>query len=188
MSTFFKHWGDRESFYNAPFPSVNHNSVIRNTMSLESILADLVVAVNQNTEAAKSNNALLARALATNVPSAPVTSDTAAAVEAPAKVAKTSKAAKPSAPAVETPAAAAPVAETPPAKVETPAAVVAPEVTQQDIIDLATEVLNANGKDTAPLVALSEKFKIKRIRDIDAPRMGAMKAELLALLASAKAV
>ena len=156
-------------------------------MSLESILADLVVAVNQNTEAAQANNNLLARALATNVPT---TSDTATAVEAPAKAAKTPKAAKPAAPAVETPAAAAaaPVAETPPAKVETPAAVVAPEVTQQDIIDLATEVLNANGKDTAPLVALSEKFKIKRIRDIDAPRMGAMKAELLALLASAKAV
>lgn len=161
-------------------------------MSLESILADLVVAVNQNTEAAKSNNALLARALATNAPSA-ATADAAPAVEAPAKAPKAAKAAKAAAPApapvAETPASA-PAAETPPPApvVETPAAVVAPEVTQQDIIDLATEVLNANGKDTAPLVALSEKFKIKRIRDIDAARMGAMKTELLALLASAKAV
>lgn len=163
-------------------------------MSLESILADLVVAVNQNTEAAKANNALLARALATNVPATPTTELVAApAVEAPAKAPKAPKAAKAAAPApapvAETPAPA-PAAETPlPAPVvETPAAVVAPEVTQQDIIDLATEVLNANGKDTAPLVALSEKFKIKRIRDIDAARMGAMKTELLALLASAKAV
>ena len=160
-------------------------------MSLESILADLVVAVNQNTEAAKSNNALLARALATNVPAAPTTTDAAPAVEAPAKAPKAPKAPKAAAPApvAETPAPV-PVAETPPPApvAETPAAVVAPEVTQQDIIDLATEVLNANGKDTAPLVALSEKFKIKRIRDIDAARMGAMKTELLALLASAKAV
>lgn len=162
-------------------------------MSLESILADLVVAVNQNTEAAKANNALLARALATNVPAAPTTADAAPAVEAPAKAPKAPKAPKAAAPATapvaETPAPA-PAAETPPPApvVETPAAVVAPEVTQQDIIDLATEVLNANGKDTAPLVALSEKFKIKRIRDIDAARMGAMKSELLALLASAKAV
>ncbi len=164
-------------------------------MSLESILADLVVAVNKNTEAAQANNNLLARALATNVPAAPTTADAAPAVEAPAKAPKAAKAAKAAAPApapapvAETPAPA-PAAETPPPApvAETPAAVVAPEVTQQDIIDLATEVLNANGKDTAPLVALSEKFKIKRIRDIDAARMGAMKTELLALLASAKAV
>jgi uncharacterized linocin/CFP29 family protein len=62
------------------------------------------------------------------------------------------------------------------------------EVTQQDIIDLATEVLAANGKDTGPLVALAEKFKIKRIREIDAARMGEMKAELTALLVAAKGV
>lgn len=161
-------------------------------MSLESILADLVVAVNQNTEAAKANNALLTRALATTTVSAPAAE---AVVEAPApvKAPKAPKAPKVLAPVIEMPAPSpAPVAavETPaPAPVvEKPAAVVTPEVTQQEIIDLATEVLNANGKDTAPLVGLAEKFKIKRIRDIDTARMGEMKTELLALLASAKAV
>jgi outer membrane biosynthesis protein TonB len=150
-------------------------------MSLESVLADLVVAVNKNTEASLANANLLALALQK-------------APAAATKPAKTLKVEEPKAEAPIPAPAPAPKVEEPKAETPAPAPAPAPkveepkaEVTQQDIIDLATEVLASNGKDTAPLVALAEKYKIKRIREIDTARMGAMKADLLALIAAAKA-
>jgi hypothetical protein len=113
-------------------------------MSLETQIADLIVALNANTAA------LLAK---------PVTAAAPAAAEEPKKTRakKTEEAAPAAAPA------AAPTPAPEPAKVETPA-VVCPTV--QDVRTAAQALLDANeNKDDGLFATLNAKYGVKRVSE-----------------------
>ena len=87
-------------------------------------------------------------------------------------------------PKAEKAADAAPATTTPPAE---PAAPTPPALTQQDVINAATALMDANGNDGSPLTPMVAKYGVKRIREVPADKYAEVIAALNALTAAAKA-